>query len=157
MLALGVLVSISLSTVVQALEPVAGDTRITQFYYEVVDKNGNIKETGITPDADARYIWSGVVLENRDTVHFWKSSGDPFWILKNTQMNFVFNLNKSAIIEFFVYKGFGTSNYTLWDDGVTRDSGASYSRTAPESADYHWALRNASSEPVIVTRAEFTF
>lgn len=41
---------------------------IKQFCYIVYDKEGNIKETGITPDGDARYSWSGIQLDNGESV-----------------------------------------------------------------------------------------
>ena len=43
---------------------------ITQMKYIVYDKNGNIRETGTTPDPTLRYSWEGITLYNGEWVEF---------------------------------------------------------------------------------------
>lgn len=57
---------------------------ITQMKYIVYDKDGNIRETGITPDPASRYTWEGITLYNGEWVKFLQVNDRPFTISKGT-------------------------------------------------------------------------
>lgn len=62
---------------------------IKQFCYIVYDKEGNVKETGITPDGDARYSWSGIQLDNGESVKLLNQNNFAFTIPANVRYDFV--------------------------------------------------------------------
>ena len=43
---------------------------ILEISYVVYDKEGDVKEFGIIPNLNARYSWSGITLENGESVSF---------------------------------------------------------------------------------------
>lgn len=65
---------------------------ITQMKYIVYDKDGNIRETGITPDPASRYTWEGITLYNGEWVKFLQVMIDHLQFQKEQTLRLDWNL-----------------------------------------------------------------
>ena len=66
----------------------SNSTQYSQFGYTVYDRYGNVKETGITPDFNTRYTWSGITLDNGEAAYFYPTHQNYFFIYENTKVKF---------------------------------------------------------------------
>ena len=134
---------------------------ITQMKYIVYDKDGNIRETGTTPDPTLRYSWEGITLYNGEWVEFLQTNGRPFTIARGTPVTFRLELSRAAsMFTLFVETNYNASStlgyYESWTSvgnpafiGFTWDSSISgycYPQTT-----------NQSSDPVTIVEARLTF
>lgn len=133
---------------------------ITQMKYIVYDKDGNIRETGITPDPTLRYSWEGITLYNGEWVKFLQPNGRPFTISRGTPLTFRLQLSWTASM----YSVFTETNsdasetlgiYKTWTTvgnpafiGFTWDSTTTH---------FYPQTTNHSSDPVTIVEARLTF
>ena len=66
-------------------EQEAPQEKITEFYYTVYNKDGEIVETGTIPGSDSRVKWEGIVLDNGEEVKLTKANGQAFNMLADVR------------------------------------------------------------------------
>ena len=132
---------------------------IKQFCYIVYDKEGNVKETGITPDGDARYSWSGIQLDNGESVKLLNQNNFAFTIPANVRYDFVVSLDRKANMRNLLIR----SNYLATDpikyvrDWMSITEGYSQAATLDESGYYYFQIANYSSDSVTIESVELLF
>lgn len=140
-------------------------TTITQFSYIILDADGNIKDTGITPDLSTKASWSGIVLENGETAILQKEDGSNFYALKGTRVNYGITKNRTgnAIVQFINTRNSSAGDGLVLNETIIPGLQGSSSMTIPTSpaivgSDYYClSVKNASSDPITITNAYLTF
>ena len=140
-------------------EQEAPQEKITEFYYSVYNKDGEIVETGTIPGSDSRVKWEGIVLDNGEEVKLTKANGQAFNMLADVRYDFVVWLDRKARMYNAIYR----SNYDASENLSLTDSWYSnvltYSRAAtmPEAGYYYFMIKNYSSDPVTIEEVELIF
>lgn len=133
---------------------------ILEISYVVYDKEGDVKEFGIIPNLNARYSWSGITLENGESVSFKKKDGTPFKISSGTRCEFKLNLSRKCKIhsEFLRSDASGAAKGTVrtWDTTALTAS-LEYTTDVQNGSYFYWRTENASSDAVTIKKASFTF
>lgn len=134
---------------------------ITQMKYIVYDKNGNIRETGITPDPTLRYTWEGITLYNGEWVKFLQVNDRPFTIPRGTVVKFRLELNRRAAMRtLFTETNYNASEplgfYHSWrmdgNPGFTV-----FTWDATKSSYCYPQTTNETSDPVTIVEASLEF
>lgn len=156
--AICIIISLSVPCVAVVTEPSYVPTTITRFSYTVFDRDGNVVESGITPDFRYRYSWSGLTVDNSFGVVLEREDGSGFYATKGTTMRFSFELDRNAHMEHEVWKSKNSDGpwYSYYSYETFGRSGG-YPVTSPDSVFNLFVLYNASSDPVTITRATLTF
>lgn len=131
-------------------------------YYSVHNENGEIVEEGIVPKTSiARYHWSPTLsLSNGWFIRFCLPGPSAFWVTSGTSMRLSYELNRTATIEYQFMKSSQNSvtNANVWRSGIIRDSrGAGITKISDSTAYYYTIIKNASSDPIILTSVDFDF
>lgn len=138
---------------------------ITQFSYVVFDADGNVKNTGITPDFNARYSWDGITLENGEQVIFRKTDGTNFYALRGTSVEYEVSKDRIGYVtmEFLnAVDGTASSGLVLNSSQVYALRGV-INFTIPEtpcivnSYYYYLTVKNATSDPMNITGVSLSF
>lgn len=139
-------------------------TRVTQFDYIVVDKDGNVVETGTTPDFRTRYAWSGITLETNESIFLLGRGRTTFYLINGTQFYLDVSLNRAAGVRASVSRtsmSAAQPNGGLFGVEVTsmesRTGAFTLTDRAEMSTYFFPIIRNASSDPVTITSAEFIY
>ena len=129
----------------------------TQFKYTVLDKDGNVVETGVTPDfsVTTRASWSGITLSNGETAVFKPADGNiGFYILKDSRIQFEFELDRAAS---------GVSGIHCTSDGTSREDpfrniyGRGIDTPVFETGYYYGYVKSAYDGDFVISSAKFTW
>ena len=129
----------------------------TQFSYFVVDKDGNIIETGITPDfsVSTRATWSGITLSNGATAYFRPANNNSgFYIVKDSYIEFEFMLDRAASGTYGIMNGLGGIST---DSSFRNDYGHTPVTPVFNTGYYYGFVKSAYDGDFVITSAEFTW
>lgn len=129
-------------------------TVVTQFFYTVYDKDGNVKETGVTPDENSRYTWSGITLNNGDRADFLKQQKYGFYIEAPRWCDFQYDLNRACSMRSRMIR-MGYSSPYVQRESSQKQFGIGL--TVTDTGTYYWSVANISSDPVTITQTRFVF
>jgi hypothetical protein len=138
---------------------------VTQFKYTILDPDGNIKSTGVTPDFRTRYTWSGITLENGESVYLQKSDGSNFYALKGTHVRYDITKNRTGrILVYFINVGTADGIGGLVVDEasftgkeVMRSFDIPEYPTFEDSNYYNLLIQSSASDPLTFTNITLTF
>lgn len=138
------------------------ETTVTQFSYTIIDADGNIKTSGVTPNLAGRYSWSGITLENGDIVYFQKSDGSNFYILNNKRVTITMEKDRAGwlLFEFYNARNSTSDGGTVLDYLELHPQSCTRTFLTPESTPSFWytfSLMNISSDPIKLTNITLTF
>lgn len=136
---------------------------IQTVYFQVYDKDGNLKSEGYLPinEDEAKkemqtrgtMSFSSRTLLNGDTMQCYRQGDENFVVNEGDFLSMSFGLNRNA----YVYSGIAEWNgirVVTESGGLT--GGRSHSGRAPGYGAYYGFIRNASTDPVTVTYANFS-
>lgn len=135
-------------------------TTVTQFAYTVYDEDGNIVKTGVTPDFSARYEWTGITIENGETVAFTYPDGRGFYILEGKTANVYALFNKNVSVKALLSRSDSGSSITgevVYEKSYSLASGYVTEIDIEKDGYYTYMLRNASDGPITVKELRFTW
>lgn len=138
---------------------------VTQFKYTIFDADGNVKSTGITPDFSTRYSWSGITLENGESVNLQKTDGTNFFVSKDSRITYEISKDRrGTAFVYFVNPGVSTglgglaADYTSFDGFELERSFYIPDSTNFEHFDYYYLMiQSAASDPMTFTNITLTF
>ena len=151
----------ALNVSAMALDQMPDDSiTVTQFGYTVYDKDGNIVETGITPDFRTKYEWSGVTIENGQGVSFYHPDGRGFYILEGDALNVYALFNKNVSVkEYLSVNSSGSPGFgeVVYENSNRLTSGYVKEIDIERDGYYSYALVNASDGPIVVKQLKITW
>lgn len=134
---------------------------VSQFYYIVYDKDGNITETGLTPNFNNRATWEGITLNNGSGFTLLANNTQSFWITEGTRIHLNVNLDRNARMYNGYYSGDGTTGFDdsqLCQSWISASSDYNWNFTSDYPTGYYFFnLQNGSSDPVTITSVTLTF
>lgn len=134
---------------------------ITQFSYTIYDKNGNLLETGITPNPYLDYSWDGITLSNGQTAYFKKANGYAFTIYAGTKITGqVMTKQLCSTITYLMKGSYDGTNGSFYDSHRGNNSyGIYFTETLGDrDSGYYWLqVTNISSDPITITSVSLDF
>lgn len=159
-LAIGMLISVFGTMMVSAADFSGETTTITQFSYVVFDQNGNIIESGITPDFRTRYSWSGITLDNGYGVALRRTDGSGFYATQGTRLEYDYTLDRAAHMEHtigFAENPTGDPGWKIWHTSESYAKIGGLSVPARQTGYQMFFMYNLSSDPVTLTNVSLVF
>ena len=133
---------------------------IQEFAYTIYDKDGNERESGIIPNPNSRYSWTGITLSNGETAILKQTDDKPFTIALGTRVKFTLELDRTCHMftkfnRSDVYGNFKEIYKTFTSYG--NPSSITFTMDCQNGSYFYPSTTNFSSDPVTITEVSLVF